>query len=106
VLTTLLLLQAGYAYVPYSAPESVIEQSKEAYYPAPRQIHGAIRSEAPNWQPWLVFFLRALAKLAGVGSALGTQCSVDAPDTHIVFFDAVKKIRRLVGLCCRPRCAD
>ena len=29
VLTTLLLLQAGYAYVPYSSLESVIEQSKE-----------------------------------------------------------------------------
>lgn len=31
VLTTLLLLQAGYAYVPYGSLESVIEQSKEAY---------------------------------------------------------------------------
>ena len=31
VLTTLLLLQAGYAYVPYSSLESVVEQSKEAY---------------------------------------------------------------------------
>lgn len=24
----------------------------------------AIRSEAPNWQPWLVFFLRSLAEQA------------------------------------------
>ena len=31
-LTTLLLLQAGYAYVPYSSLESVVEQNKEAYY--------------------------------------------------------------------------
>ena len=37
VLTTLLLLQAGYAYVPYSSLESVIEQSKEGYYLALRQ---------------------------------------------------------------------
>jgi len=29
LLTTLLLLQAGYAYVPYSSLESVIENSKE-----------------------------------------------------------------------------
>src|SRR5574340_1556141 len=29
VLTTLLLIQAGYAYVPYSSLESVVEQSKE-----------------------------------------------------------------------------
>ncbi len=62
VLTTLLLLQAGYAYVPYSSLESVIEQSKEAYYLALRQTQGTIRTDAPNWQPWLIFFLRALAK--------------------------------------------
>jgi Fic family protein len=59
-LTTLLLLQAGYAYVPYSSLESVIEQSKEGYYLAVRQTQGSIRSGAPNWQPWLIFFLRAL----------------------------------------------
>jgi hypothetical protein len=62
VLTTLLLLQAGYAYVPYSSLESVIEQSKEAYYLALRQTQGTIRTESPNWQPWLVFFLRSLAE--------------------------------------------
>lgn len=62
VLTTLLLLQAGYAYVPYSSLESVIEQSKEAYYLALRQTQGTIRTESPNWQPWLAFFLRSLAE--------------------------------------------
>jgi Fic family protein len=62
VLTTLLLLQAGYAYVPYSSLESVVEQSKEAYYLALRQTQGTIRTEAPNWQPWITFYLRALAE--------------------------------------------
>lgn len=60
ILTTLLLLQAGYAYVPYSSLESVIEHSKEGYYLALRQTQGTIRTEKPNWQPWLTFFLRAL----------------------------------------------
>lgn len=60
VLTTLLLLQAGYAYVPYSSLESVIENSKEAYYLALRQTQATIRTEAPTWQPWLLFFMRAL----------------------------------------------
>jgi len=60
VLTTLLLLKAGYAYVPYSSLESVIENSKEGYYLALRQTQGTIRSETPNWQPWLMFFMRAL----------------------------------------------
>jgi Fic family protein len=62
VLTTLLLIQAGYAYVPYSSLESVIEVNKEAYYLALRQTQGTIRTEAPNWQPWLVFFLRSLVE--------------------------------------------
>ena len=61
-LTTLLLLQGGYAYVPYSSLESVIELNKEAYYLALRQTQGTIRTQAPDWQPWLVFFLRSLAE--------------------------------------------
>jgi Fic family protein len=60
ILTTLMLLRAGYAYVPYSSLESVIEQSKEGYYLALRQTQGTIRTDAPNWEPWLLFFLRAL----------------------------------------------
>jgi len=60
ILTTLLLLRAGYAYVPYGSLESVIEQNKEGYYLALRQTQGTIRSDAPDWQPWVLFFLRAL----------------------------------------------
>ncbi|WP_266064782.1 Fic family protein [Brucella intermedia] len=60
VLTTLLLLRAGYAYVPYSSLESVIEQSKEAYYLSLRRTQGTIRTNAPDWNPWIEFFLRAL----------------------------------------------
>ena len=62
VLTTLLLLRSGYAYVPYSSLESVIEQSKEAYYLALRQTQGTIRSDAPDWGPWLDFFLMVLQR--------------------------------------------
>jgi Fic family protein len=60
ILTTLLLLRAGYAYVPYSSLESVIEQNKDGYYLALRQTQATIRTNAPDWEPWLLFFLRAL----------------------------------------------
>ena len=60
ILTTLLLLRAGYAYVPYSSLESIIEQSKESYYISLRRTQGTIRSAEPDWNPWLEFFLRAL----------------------------------------------
>lgn len=60
ILTTLMLLRAGYAYVPYSSLENVIEQSKEAYYLALRQTQSTIRADAPDWQPWMLYFLRSL----------------------------------------------
>ena len=60
ILTTLLLLRTGYDYVPYSSLESVIEQSKDAYYLGLRQTQSTLAEEKPDWQPWLNFFLRAL----------------------------------------------
>ncbi len=60
VLTTLLLLQSGYAYVPYSSLESIVEQNKQGYYMALRQTQGGLRSGSPDWQPWVLFFLRSL----------------------------------------------
>ena len=60
VLTTYLLLKAGYAYIPYSSMEAVIEQSKEGYYLSLRQTQGTLKTDSPNWQPWIVFFLRAM----------------------------------------------
>ena len=62
VLTTLLLLRSGYAYVTYSSLESVVEQSKERYYIALRQTQGTIRTDKPDWQPWLVYFLGVLTE--------------------------------------------
>lgn len=62
ILTTYLLLKEEYQYVPYSSLEAVVEQSKEDYYLALRQTQGTLQSELPNWQPWLLFFLRALTQ--------------------------------------------
>ena len=60
ILTTLLLLQAGYAYVPYSSLESVIEQNKGNYYSALRQTQTTLKTDTPDWEPWVLFFLRSL----------------------------------------------
>ncbi len=62
ILTTLMLLRAGYAYVPYSSLESVIEQSKEGYYLSLRRTQATVRTAEPDWNPWLEFFLRALQR--------------------------------------------
>ncbi|MCX6323780.1 MAG: Fic family protein [Sphingobacteriales bacterium] len=60
VLTTYLLLSLGYAYVPYSSLESVVENNKEGYYLALRKTQGTLKEEIPDWQPWIIFFLKAL----------------------------------------------
>jgi Fic family protein len=62
VLTTLLLLRAGYGYVPYSSMETVIEANKDSYYLALRRTQQTIRKEEQSWEPWLVFFLKTMAK--------------------------------------------
>ncbi|MDR0239055.1 MAG: Fic family protein [Deltaproteobacteria bacterium] len=60
ILTTRLWRRCAYASTPYSSLESVIENSKENYYLALRQTQTTLRTEAPDWQPWLLFFLHAL----------------------------------------------
>lgn len=62
ILTTLLLLKTGYVYVPYSSMESVVEANKEGYYLALRRTQTTLQNDEPDWDPWLLFFLRALKK--------------------------------------------
>ncbi|WP_248127524.1 Fic family protein [Brucella pituitosa] len=62
VLTTLLLLRAGYLYVPYASLERVVEENKDLYYKALRRTQTTLKNDAPDWEPWIGFFLRALKK--------------------------------------------
>jgi Fic family protein len=61
IITTLLLMQFGYVYTPYSSLESVIERNKENYYIALRKTQATLKDE-PNYDPWLLFFLKSLQK--------------------------------------------
>ena len=65
VLTTLMLLRAGYAYVPYASLESVVEENKGQYYNALRRTQKTLADE-PDWEPWIGFFLRALKRQASI----------------------------------------
>ena len=62
VLTTLLLLRAGYEYVPYASLESIVEQNKDLYYKALRHTQTTLKRDDPDWGPWVDFFLRSLKK--------------------------------------------
>ena len=62
IVTTLLLLRAGYAYVPYASLESVIEENNDRYYAALRKTQSTLAQANPNWEAWIIFFLRCLKK--------------------------------------------
>lgn len=81
ILTTLLLLRAGYGHVPYSSLEHIFEQNSraerdslpeaarradagasgnEAYYLALRRTQTTWRENIADWPAWLLFFLRSI----------------------------------------------
>ena len=62
LLTTLLLLRAGYDHVPFASLEQVIEERKHEYYRALRATQATLGSDAPDCTPWLSFFLGALVE--------------------------------------------
>lgn len=62
ILTTLLLLRAGYEYVPYASLESIVEENKDLYYKALRRTQTTLNDDTSDWEPWLGFFLRCLKK--------------------------------------------
>jgi Fic family protein len=93
ILTILLLLQAGYAYAPYSSLESVIEHSKEGYYLALRQTQATLRTDAPDWQPWLLFFMHALQhqkRRLAVKVEYERAAALDLPELALHILDHVR----------------
>lgn len=92
ILTTLMLLRAGYAYVPYSSLESIIEQSKDAYYLALRKTQQTIRTSAPDWQPWVLFFLKSLMQQK-------TRLEKKIQREHLILGDLPELSVQILELC-------
>lgn len=57
ILTNLLMLQAGYLYMPYISHEKLVEEKKQEYYVALRKTQITFKSEKADIIPWLTFFL-------------------------------------------------
>jgi Fic family protein len=62
ILTNLLLLHAGYQYMPYVSHEKLIEDNKAGYYVALRKSQKTLGTSKPNIVPWLDFFLSVVYK--------------------------------------------
>lgn len=66
VATTLLLLRAGYQYVPFASLERVIEENKDEYYRSLRRAQTTLDRDESELATWLVFFLRCLVQQKNV----------------------------------------
>src|SRR5207244_10254838 len=62
VLTNLLLLRSGYAYIPYSSLERVVEENREQYYRSLRSAQGTLDKDESRLMDWLRFFLLCLVE--------------------------------------------
>jgi len=76
-IANLLLLQAGYAYAPFHALETIILRDAEARNHAISRTEQSLYSDTPDFTPWLDFFLRVLhaqaTELADFLDAQGVQ---------------------------------
>ncbi len=61
-LTNLLLLKAGYSYVPYISLDEIIEQTRADYYLALRATQKNHKTKPENITPWVEYLLSTLLK--------------------------------------------
>ena len=98
-LTTLLLLRAGYDYVPYASLERVIEDNKPHYYVALRESQLVMRDDPAAFGAWLFFFLRALkAQQDSLASKLQVEkAMLDLSSVQQRIADLIGKRVRMTG---------
>ncbi len=77
VLTNLLLLKAGYAYVPYVSHEKLVEENKSEYYVALRRTQTSFGTKNETLVAWLEFFLSVCEKQAQLAVAYISEDNVD-----------------------------
>ncbi len=88
VLTNLLLLQQGYAYMPYISHEKIIEDNKAEYYLALRQSQRTFKSSDADITPWMRFFLNVLLTQSKQALALLTHAQTEqllSPQQELVW---------------------
>lgn len=88
ILTNLLLLKLGYAYIPYVSHEKLIEDNKPEYYLALRKSQKTLRTKHADISPWVNFFLDILLTQSQMAIQLLTQTNIEtilSPQQFIVW---------------------
>lgn len=73
ILTNFLLLQQGYAFVPYVSHEKLVEDHKPDYYLTLRKSQKTLGTDQEDITPWLEFFFRMFLTQSQLAVALLTQ---------------------------------
>jgi len=60
ILTNLLMLQEGYAYMPYASHEKIVEDNKPDCYLSLQQSQKTFHTDAETIAPWLDYFLEVV----------------------------------------------
>lgn len=77
VLTNLLLLKAGYLYMPYVSHEKLVEDNKPEYYVALRKSQKTFHADKETIIPWLDFFFTLLLEQAQIAVDLLSKENIE-----------------------------
>lgn len=100
ILTNLLLLKAGYHYVPYVSHEKLIEDNKPDYYVSLRSSQKTFGSAAENIVPWLEFFLEVILLQAKMAVDLLSDKNIERQlsPTQLRVWEYLKQVKEATPL--------
>jgi len=95
VLTNLLLLQAGYLYIPYVSHEKLVEDNKSDYYIALRRSQKTMGTKKEDITDWLDFFLDIVLKQSQMAVELLSKENIEKilSEKQIIVWQYIEKIK-------------
>ncbi|MCK4553496.1 Fic family protein [Candidatus Parcubacteria bacterium] len=95
VLTNLLLLQAGYLYMPYVSHEKLIEDNKPDYYIALRRSQKTLGSKKESIAEWLAFFFDIILKQSQMAVELLSTENIEKilSEKQLIVWQYIEKVK-------------
>jgi len=97
IITNLLLLQAGYLYMPYVSHEKLVEDNKPDYYVALRRSQKTIGTEKENITDWLNFFLDMALKQSQMAVELLSKENIEKilSEKQLIIWQYIEKVKEV-----------
>ena len=95
ILTNMLLLQAGYLYMPYVSHEKLVEDNKPDYYVALRRSQKTIGTKNENITEWLGFFLDIVLKQSQMAVKLLSKENIEKilSEKQLTVWQYIEKVK-------------